>query len=112
MVSKMLIHNFSECYNLLNRCNLTRISPFKEFISIVDDYKTHCMCTNPNQKESKKNKNMSFTEFTTQSPVGEGPIDPSKAKVGAIPTVTSQEQYDALKSGTEYIEDGKKFRKP
>ena len=63
-------------------------------------------------KESKKNKNMSFTEFTTQSPVGEGPIDPSKAKVGAIPTVTSQEQYDALKSGTEYIEDGKKFRKP
>jgi len=55
MVSKMLIHNFSECYNLLNRCNLTRISPFKEFISIVDDYKTHCMCTNPNQKESKKN---------------------------------------------------------
>ena len=63
-------------------------------------------------KESKKNKNMSFTEFTTQSPVGEGPIDPSKAKVGAIPTVTSQEQYDALKSGAEYIEDGKKFRKP
>ena len=63
-------------------------------------------------KESKKNKNMSFTEFTTQSPVGEGPIDPSKAKVGAIPTVTSQEQYDALKSGVEYIEDGKKFRKP
>jgi hypothetical protein len=63
-------------------------------------------------KESKKNKNMSFTEFTTQSPVGQGPIDPSKAKIGAIPTVTSQEQFDALKSGTEYIEDGKKYRKP
>ena len=62
--------------------------------------------------EAKKSPNMSFTEFTTQNPVGEGPIDPKKIKVGAVPTVTSKEQFDALPSGSEFIEDGKKYRKP
>jgi hypothetical protein len=61
---------------------------------------------------SKKNPNLSFTEFATQNPVGEGPIDSKKAKAGAIPTVTSKEQFDALPSGSEFIEDGKKYRKP
>lgn len=55
-VFSMTIHNFSEFYNLLVKCNLSKISPFAEFVSIVDDYKAHCMCTNPSQKESKKSK--------------------------------------------------------
>ena len=34
------------------------------------------------------------------------------AAVSGIPTVTTQEQYDALPSGAFYLEDGKKYRKP
>ena len=39
--------------------------------------------------------------FTIRNNIPEGP-----------PTVTSKEQYDGLKSGTIYLENGKKFRKP
>ena len=63
-------------------------------------------------KASKKNPNVSFTDFATTKPIGEGPLDTKGVKGNSIPTVTSQEQYDVLKSGAEYIEDGKKFRKP
>lgn len=62
--------------------------------------------------EAKKSPNMSFTEFTTKYPVGQGPIDAKKTKVGESPVVTTQEQYDALAPGATYIEDGKTFRKP
>jgi hypothetical protein len=31
---------------------------------------------------------------------------------GAPPTVTTKEQFDALPKGAEYMEDGKKYRKP
>jgi hypothetical protein len=34
-----------------------------------------------------------------------------EAKSEELPTVTSQEQYDALPSGATYIEDGKKYKK-
>ena len=30
----------------------------------------------------------------------------------ALPTVSTQEQYDALPSGAKYLEDGQEFRKP
>jgi hypothetical protein len=56
------------------------------------------------RKESKKNPNMSFTDFTTQK------FAPKEKQ--EVPSVTTQEQYNALPSGTEYIEDGKKYRKP
>ena len=63
-------------------------------------------------KESKKNPNISFTEFATQKPIGEGPIDSKAVKFKEVPTVTTKEQFDALPSGSEFIEDGKKYRKP
>ena len=63
-------------------------------------------------KASKKNPNVSFTEFATSKPVGEGPIDTKAVKAKEVPTVTTKEQFDALPSGSEFIEDGKKYRKP
>jgi len=63
-------------------------------------------------KASKKNPNVSFTEFATAKPVGEGPIDTKAVKAKEVPTVTTKEQFDALPSGAEFIEDGKKYRKP
>ena len=63
-------------------------------------------------KASKKNPNVSFTEFATAKPVGEGPIDTKAVKAKEVPTVTTKEQFDALPSGSEFIEDGKKYRKP
>ena len=63
-------------------------------------------------KQSKKNPNISFTEFATQKPIGEGPIDSKAVKSKEVPTVTTKEQFDALPSGSEFIEDGKKYRKP
>ena len=63
-------------------------------------------------KASKKNPNVSFTEFATTKPVGEGPIDTKAVKAKEVPTVTTKEQFDALPSGSEFIEDGKKYRKP
>jgi hypothetical protein len=63
-------------------------------------------------KASKKNPNISFTEFATQKPIGEGPIDSKAVKSKEVPTVTTKEQFDALPSGSEFIEDGKKYRKP
>ena len=63
-------------------------------------------------KQSKKNPNISFTEFANQKPIGEGPIDSKAVKSKEVPTVTTKEQFDALPSGSEFIEDGKKYRKP
>ena len=63
-------------------------------------------------KASKKNPNVSFTEFATAKPIGEGPIDAKAVKAKEVPTVTTKEQFDALPSGSEFIEDGKKYRKP
>ena len=63
-------------------------------------------------KASKKNPNVSFTEFSTAKPIGEGPIDAKAVKAKEVPTVTTKEQFDALPSGSEFIEDGKKYRKP
>ena len=63
-------------------------------------------------KASKKNPNVSFTEFATQKPIGEGPIDAKAVNSKEVPTVTTKEQFDALPSGSEFIEDGKKYRKP
>jgi hypothetical protein len=63
-------------------------------------------------KASKKNPNVSFTEFATAKPIGEGPIDTKAVKAKEVPTVTTKEQFDALPSGSEFIEDGKKYRKP
>jgi len=63
-------------------------------------------------KQSKNNPNISFTEFATQKPIGEGPIDSKAVKSKEVPTVTTKEQFDALPSGSEFIEDGKKYRKP
>ena len=63
-------------------------------------------------KASKKNPNVSFTEFATAKPIGEGPIDAKAVKAKEVPTVTTKEQFDALPSGAEFIEDGKKYRKP
>ena len=63
-------------------------------------------------KASKKNPNVSFTEFATAKPVGESPIDTKAVKAKEVPTVTTKEQFDALPSGSEFIEDGKKYRKP
>lgn len=37
---------------------------------------------------------------------------PHNQSQGATPTVTSQQQFDALPKGAIYIEDGKQFRKP
>ena len=63
-------------------------------------------------KQAKKNPNISFTEFATQKPIGEGPIDAKAVNSKEVPTVTTKEQFDALPSGSEFIEDGKKYRKP
>lgn len=64
------------------------------------------------RSSSKEHPTMSFTEFTTKNPIGEGPIGGKKTKEAEAPTVTTQEQYDALPSGSVYIEDGKKYKKP
>ena len=52
----MNISNFSELYNLLIRCNLQKVTPFSNFISIVDDYKAHCNCVNPTEKNIKRER--------------------------------------------------------
>lgn len=52
----MNITNFSEFYNMINRCNLQKTAPFSTFISVVDDYKLHCNCTNPSEKNVKRFK--------------------------------------------------------
>jgi hypothetical protein len=63
-------------------------------------------------KQSSKNPNLSFTEFATQKPIGDGPIDVKGVKGVTPQTVTTKEQYDALPSGATFIEDGKTYKKP
>jgi len=54
------------------------------------------------------------TVAPTAAPAVTAPIEPIEPSIGGAPTVDSQSEYDALPSGSYYIDasDGKRYRKP
>jgi hypothetical protein len=103
---------------MINKQKSRLISP--GFKQIYSDLTTELQNTVPytvsdvNKWQNSKDKKKTFSEFINQSvmkPKEES--KPTESKPAAqTPTVTTQEQYNSLPSGSEYIEDGKKYRKP
>jgi hypothetical protein len=102
---------------MINKQKSRLISP--EFKQIYSELTTELQNTVPytvsdvNKWQNSKDKKKTFSEFINQSVMKpKEEKAPTETKPAAqFPTVTTQEQYDALPSGAEYIEDGKKYRK-
>ena len=88
--------------------NLTGLDQFNAsgFLDLMDQFKTEMVSTAATYSPKINRGNLKSMGDHIREQTGEG------AATEAAPTITTQEQYNSLPSGSIYIEDGKQYRKP
>jgi hypothetical protein len=81
----MNINNFTEFSSLIRNSNLESISPFSNFIELVENYKTLCGCKGAAVKESARtNANNTYVRIVTDNLPNYMPHIKNKIKESSI----------------------------